>query len=117
MSVPVSPIEQLEATGSHFEVGFAIGKRFAEQIQNIYRSPRAGAKEVHRVRHIAVCQPSSLRDVGARYVADVYLYAMRACVVVGRPGITPPIFYANSPNCKLPQTTDSLGTCLEESWC
>ena len=35
MSVPVSPIEQLEATGSHFEVGFAIGKRFAEQIHRL----------------------------------------------------------------------------------
>jgi hypothetical protein len=32
MSESISPIEQLEATGSHFDVGFAIGKRFAEQI-------------------------------------------------------------------------------------
>jgi predicted choloylglycine hydrolase len=35
MSAPVSPIEQFEATGSHFEVGFAIGKRFAEQIHRL----------------------------------------------------------------------------------
>jgi hypothetical protein len=36
MNAPVSPIEQFEATGSHFEVGFAIGKRFAEQIHRLF---------------------------------------------------------------------------------
>ena len=40
MSAPVSPIEQFEATGSHFEVGFAIGKRFAEQIHRLFDNYR-----------------------------------------------------------------------------
>jgi predicted choloylglycine hydrolase len=35
MSASTSPIEQFEATGSHFEVGFAIGKRFAEKIHRL----------------------------------------------------------------------------------
>ena len=40
MSAPVSPLEQFEATGSHFEVGFAIGKRFAEQIHQLFDNYR-----------------------------------------------------------------------------
>jgi predicted choloylglycine hydrolase len=40
MSESTRPIEQLEATGSHFEVGFAIGKRFAEQIHRLFDSYR-----------------------------------------------------------------------------
>jgi predicted choloylglycine hydrolase len=40
MSAPVSLIEQFEATGSHFEVGFAIGKRFAEQIHRLFGNYR-----------------------------------------------------------------------------
>ncbi|TEU12083.1 MAG: hypothetical protein E3J21_22085 [Anaerolineales bacterium] len=40
MSTPTSPIEQFEATGSHFEVGFAIGKRFAEQIHRLFDNYR-----------------------------------------------------------------------------
>jgi len=35
MNADESPIEQLEVTGSHFEVGFAIGERFAMQIQRL----------------------------------------------------------------------------------
>jgi predicted choloylglycine hydrolase len=35
VSTPVSPIEQFEATGSHFEVGFAVGRRFAKQIHRL----------------------------------------------------------------------------------
>jgi predicted choloylglycine hydrolase len=40
MSAPVSLIEQFEAAGSHFEVGFAIGKRFAEQIHCLFDNYR-----------------------------------------------------------------------------
>jgi predicted choloylglycine hydrolase len=40
MSAPVSLIEQFEAAGSHFEVGFAIGKRFAEQIHRLFDNYR-----------------------------------------------------------------------------
>ena len=40
MSTPVNPIEQFEATGSHSEVGFAIGKRFAEQIHRLFDNYR-----------------------------------------------------------------------------
>ncbi len=40
MSAPTSPIEQFEAAGPHFEVGFAIGKRFAEQIHQLFDNYR-----------------------------------------------------------------------------
>ena len=40
MSALTGPIEQFEATGSHFEVGFAIGKRFAEQIHRLFDNYR-----------------------------------------------------------------------------
>jgi predicted choloylglycine hydrolase len=40
MSALTSTIEQFEATGSHFEVGFAIGKRFAEQIHRLFDNYR-----------------------------------------------------------------------------
>jgi predicted choloylglycine hydrolase len=40
MSALTSTIEQFEATGSHFEVGFAIGKRFAGQIHRLFENYR-----------------------------------------------------------------------------
>ncbi len=40
MSALTSTIEQFETTGSHFEVGFAIGKRFAEQIHRLFDNYR-----------------------------------------------------------------------------
>jgi predicted choloylglycine hydrolase len=46
MIAPTSPIEQFEATGSHFQVGLAIGKRFAEQIHRLLDNYRFFQQQV-----------------------------------------------------------------------
>jgi predicted choloylglycine hydrolase len=52
MAKPVNYFEQVEASGSHFEVGVAIGARFAEKIHRGYETYRILAEgKIHHYHH------------------------------------------------------------------